>query len=155
MNKAMLFFICLIIPLCIGGLSGVLTATEITGWYKNAIKPSFNPPNYVFGPVWTLLYALMGVSLFMVMNATTGTDRTIGLALFATQITLNFFWSILFFKFHQPGWALLEMAFLWVAIAAMIIYFFKVAPIAGLLQIPYLCWVSFATILTLSFWQLN
>jgi benzodiazapine receptor len=147
--------ICLLLPLAIGGLSGFATASGIHDWYVTLHKPTFNPPNYLFGPVWTTLYLLMGVSLFLIVRSPAGTDRSRGLVIFALQLTLNFFWSFLFFKFNFIGVAFLEIVMIWVSILLMIITFSRVSKSAAYLQIPYLLWVSFATILNGSIWYLN
>ena len=146
---------CLVLPLAIGGLSGYLTVSGLSGWYTTLIKPSFNPPNFVFGPVWTLLYLLMGVSLYMIWSETQHPDRGTALIIFGAQIFLNFWWSILFFQMESPLLALIEIVLLWLSILYMIIRFSRIRPLAGYLQIPYLLWVSFASLLTASIWWLN
>jgi tryptophan-rich sensory protein len=153
--KWLKLILCIALPLLVGALSGIATAEGVSGWYQTAIKPSFNPPNYVFAPVWTLLYTLMGISFFLLLNEANGKWKTIGIALFLFQLALNFWWSFLFFKFQALGWSLVEIIVLWLSIAAMIFSMYKSKPIIGYLQIPYICWVSFATILNLSLWWLN
>ncbi|KPM46851.1 TspO/MBR family protein [Jiulongibacter sediminis] len=155
MKKALIFILCLAIPLAIGGLSGFATVTGIDSWYSSINKPSFNPPNWIFAPVWTTLYALMGVSLFIVWQSPASQFRTNALIIFGIQLFLNFCWSFLFFYFESPGLALVEIVFLWASILMMIFYFIKVKPIAGYLQIPYIIWVSFASILNAAIWHLN
>lgn len=147
--------LCLVLPLVVGGLSGIATAEGVSGWYQTVLKPPFNPPNYLFGPVWTVLYLLMGVSLFLLLNQPAGAWKTRALIFFGIQISLNFLWSFLFFKFHVLGIALAEIIVLWLMIAAMIFTMIQVKPVIGLIQIPYLLWVSFATVLNASFWWLN
>ena len=147
--------ICLLIPLAIGGISGFATATSITDWYVTLNKPSFNPPNYLFAPVWTTLYALMGISLFLVWKSPEGRDRNNALVIFAVQIALNFIWSFLFFKFNLVGVALVEIVLLWISILMMIIFFRRISKLAAFLQIPYLLWVSFASVLNAAIWFLN
>lgn len=147
--------ICILIPLAIGGISGFATATSITDWYVTLNKPSFNPPNYLFAPVWTTLYTLMGISLFIIWRSPVGVNRNKALFIFAIQITLNFFWSFLFFKFNLIGVALIEIAMLWTSILTMIIFFKRISKQAAFIQIPYLLWVSFATILNAAIWFLN
>ncbi len=150
-----LLILCMTGVLLIGFISGMSTADAINGWYTTINKPSFNPPNYLFGPVWTLLYALMGVSLFLVLRQEKSPARVLGLRLFAVQLVLNFFWSIIFFRFQLTGWALVEIICMWVVIAAMIRQFVRIKPIAGWIQVPYLLWVSFATLLNASICYLN
>ena len=136
-------------------MSGAVTSGAIDYWYSDLLKPSFNPPNYVFAPVWTGLYILMGVSLFIIWNSEPGLLRSKAILIFLTQLFLNFWWSIFFFSFERPDVALVEIVVLWLSIAYMIYVFFKVKPIAAYLQVPYLAWVSFAAVLNQSIWWLN
>lgn len=147
--------ICIGLPLAVGAVSGIATASGLGEWYMGLEKPSFNPPNSVFGPVWTILYLLMGISLFLVWRAPAGEARRRALLIFAVQLALNFAWSFLFFHFRQVGAALVDIALIWVAVLLMILAFRKVRPVAGYLQIPYLLWVSFATALNAALWRLN
>ena len=143
-------------PIIIGGMSGFFTMNEVNGlWFTTLIKPSFNPPNYLFGPVWTLLYTLMGISLFMVWNTPKSNLRNRAITIFCLQLFLNFWWSILFFKFHLLLISVIDIIVLWALISYMIISFSKVKPVAAYIQIPYLLWVSFATVLNISIWYLN
>lgn len=156
--KAKNFFVlilCIAVPLITGGISGVLTSSAITGWYAELIKPSFNPPNYLFAPVWTVLYILMGVSLFLIYRLQASELRSNALLVFAGQLFLNFWWSVFFFSFQRPDVALAEILLLWLSIVYMIYSFRKLNVTAAYLQIPYLCWVSFAALLNYSVWQLN
>jgi len=155
MKNTTKLIICIIIPLAVGAISGYATVTSISTWYATLNKPSFNPPNYIFGPVWTTLYLLMGISLYMVVRTTSNKDRRRATALFAVQLTLNFFWSFLFFTFHQTGLALINIGLLWLSIAGMIWAFYQVNKTAALLQIPYIMWVSFASVLNAAIWVLN
>ena len=144
------------IPLVVGGLSGLLTTGAIRGWYRTIATPAWNPPDWVFGPVWTTLYVMMGVALVRVARSErTGTARTVGLGLFALQLALNFGWSWLFFVNHDLGGALIEILALWLAIAATIAAFAAVRPSAAGLLVPYLAWTTFATALTATIWRLN
>ena len=146
---------CILLTMSIGGLSGYATLDGVTGWYRTLNKPSFNPPNYLFGPVWSLLYLLMGVSLFMILKAEKSPARSKAIAAFTIQIVLNFFWSIIFFMFHAVGMALTEIVLMWVAILWMIVALYRVNKPASLIQIPYIAWVSFATILNAAIFHLN
>ena len=148
-------FICLVLPIIIGGISSYATASGIHDWYITIRKPSFNPPNYLFGPVWTFLYVLMGVSLFLIWSSSPGKKRSNALVIFAVQLTLNFLWSFLFFKFNLIGVALAEILMIWISILMMIIFFSRVDKFAAYLQIPYLLWVSFASTLNGAIWFLN
>lgn len=154
MRRIITLIACIALPLIIGGISGFLTVSEISGWYTGLKKPSFNPPNYLFGPVWTVLYLLMGISLFLVLEAKV-LIKGKALTFFFVQLTLNFFWSIIFFKEHQVAMALADIAALWLCILMMIVTFYRISRVAGLLQIPYLLWVSFATLLNASILYLN
>ena len=126
-------FICLLLPLAIGGISGYATASGIHDWYITLHKPSFNPPNYLFGPVWTLLYLLMGVSLFIIWRSNQGRKRNEALKIFAIQITFNFLWSFLFFRFNLVGVAFMDILVIWFSIVLMIFIFRRVNKIAAYL----------------------
>jgi len=154
-NIFITLLICLLIPLSIGGISGFATAASITDWYVTLNKPSFNPPNYLFAPVWTTLYSLMGISLFLVWRSPEGRNRNNALFIFAVQMILNFIWSFLFFKFNLIGVALVEIVLLWISILMMIIFFRRVSKLAAFIQIPYLLWVFFASVLNAAIWFLN
>ena len=143
------------LPLIVGGLAGYATSSNISNWYIYLNKPWFNPPNYLFGPVWTALYILMGASLFMIWKSPSGKFKTQALIIFSIQLLLNFSWSFIFFYFHQTGWALVEILLLWISIASMIYAFYKVSRPSAYLQIPYILWVSFATALNGAIWFLN
>ena len=113
-------------------------------WYRNLAKPSFNPPDWIFGPVWTLLYLLMAVAAWLVWLRAGLRGGKVALALFTAQLALNGAWTPLFFGLHEIGWALADLAVLWLAIAATLISFWRIRPLAGVLLAPYLAWVSFA-----------
>jgi tryptophan-rich sensory protein len=151
----MKLIICIAIPLIIGGISGFFTTEAIPTWYAGLQKPSFNPPNWIFGPVWTALYVIMGISLYMIVNLPQSAQRTQATWIFAGQMLLNFGWSFIFFKWQKPSWAFAEIILLWIFILWMIVSFYKLKPVAGLLQLPYIAWVSFASVLNYAIWQLN
>jgi tryptophan-rich sensory protein len=153
MNKSIKLTLCILLPLLVGGISGFFTSQSIPNWYVFLNKPSFNPPNYLFGPVWTLIYILMGISFYLVLNKPNVSWLLVGI--FLTQLILNFFWSFIFFNLHNLGLALVEIILLWASILAMIILFFKTNKWAAILNIPYLLWVSFATLLNYSIYGLN
>ncbi len=155
MNKKIILVICLTVPLIIGGISGWLSGDGINSWYPSLIKPSFNPPAWVFGPVWTVLYLLMGYSFYRIWMQPVSIHRIKATRLFIAQITLNFFWSLLFFRWQLTGWATIEIIVLWITMILMIKAFIKLDSFAGYLQIPYLLWVSFASLLSGSLWYLN
>lgn len=155
MNKYLKLIVCVLLTLFVGGISGVATASGINNWFMTLNKPFFNPPNYLFGPVWTVLYLLMGISLFLILQSTLKELKSKALLIFAIQLSLNFLWSFLFFKFQLIGLSFIEIIMIWISILAMIISFYKINRIAAWLQIPYLLWVSFAIVLNGAIWWLN
>jgi translocator protein len=124
-------------------------------WYAHLAKPAFNPPAWVFAPVWTLLYLVMGIAAWLVWRERRVTGVAKALALFLVQLILNAAWSWLFFGLHRIGWALVDLAALWLAIGATLLAFWARRPLAGLLMLPYLLWVSFAALLNFQLWRLN
>ncbi|HQV61959.1 MAG TPA: tryptophan-rich sensory protein [Chitinophagaceae bacterium] len=156
MNNTLKLIIAIAIPLIVGGTSGFFTATGVESWYQTIARPTWNPPGWIFGPVWTTLYVMMGISLFLVWKEDASVElKKIGIALFAVQLVLNFFWSFIFFNQHQIGWALVEIIAMWVFILLTIFAFAQVNKAAAWLLVPYISWVSFATILNFTIWQLN
>jgi len=148
--------ISLAIPLVVGSVSGYLVRDEMNvEWFSILAKPSFNPPSYLFGPVWTVLYILMGVSMFLIWNTPKTELRQKALAVFGIQLFFNFWWSILFFSFHTIFLSVIDILIMWFLIIYMITLFKKIKPFAAYLQIPYLFWVTFATVLNISIWYLN
>jgi tryptophan-rich sensory protein len=141
---------------CAGLLGALVTTTGPGSWYESLVKPSFNPPSWLFGPVWTLLYILMGISLFLViMEGRKGRDVRIPLVLFAIQLILNTIWSFAFFGLESPISGLLVILLLLAFIVATIMAFYPVRKAAAWLLIPYLLWVSFATALNYAIFTLN
>lgn len=156
MNKYLKLLIAVGVCELTGLLSTPFTIASIPTWYKGLNKPFFSPPNYVFGPVWTLLYFLMGVSLFLIWEkGFKNKHAKEGRTYFIIQLILNFFWSAIFFWLHAPFAALIEIIFMWGAILFTILKFYKVSKPAAYLLIPYLAWVSFATLLNASIVLLN
>jgi tryptophan-rich sensory protein len=139
----------------VGAISGIATAGGIDDWFYALNKPFFNPPNFVFGPVWSILYLLMGISLYLILSQTLSPQRTRAIVIFGIQLTLNFAWSFLFFKYRLLGIAFIEIIMIWVSIVFMIRSFYSLNKTAAYLQIPYLVWVSFASLLNGSIWFLN
>jgi benzodiazapine receptor len=139
----------------VAGISGRWTAQEIPTWYRALRRPPIAPPNWLFGPVWSLLYALMAIAAWLVWQTPPTTLRTAALVLFILQLTLNFAWSWLFFHLHRMGLALAENVLLWVAIAATLGAFFPCSHIAAWLLVPYIAWVTFAILLNFEFWRMN
>ncbi len=124
-------------------------------WYAGLAKPALNPPAWVFGPVWTALYASMGLALSLAPAPARAARAWPALALFGLQLLLNALWSWLFFGLHRPDLALLDIAALWLAILACAVAFWRLRPLAGALLLPYLAWVGFAAYLNLELWRLN
>ena len=155
MPKSLKLIIAILLPMVVGGLSGFLTANSINDWYVTLNQPSFNPPNWVFGPVWTTLYLFMGISLYRIWRLPATEERNYAIKIFALQMILNFFWSLIFFKWHLIGLALVEIIVMWIAIAMMIHHFRKLDAAAGYMNIPYLLWVSFASVLNGAYFILN
>jgi len=152
----MKLFISILIPVLVGAVAGIFTSSGVEGWYAAANKPSFNPPNWIFAPVWTTLYVLMGIAFYLIWKSDAGHSvKQTAIILFAVQLTLNFFWSLIFFKMHQPGWALAEIVLMWAAILLTILWFGKISSAAAWLLVPYICWVSFAAVLNYAIWKLN
>lgn len=146
-----------ILLICFGiaGLGGAFTSTGLGPWYDSLRKPDWNPPKWVFGPVWTLLYALMAVAAWLVWRRRELPPARTGLRLFAAQLVLNLGWTIVFFSIRSPEWAFLEILVLWAAIAATLALFWQVRRSAGLLMVPYLLWVTFAMILNATISSMN
>jgi len=138
-----------------GFLGSLFTTPAIPTWYTTLHKPSFTPPNWIFGPVWISLYILMGISLFFVWQRGGHPKFRIAFIFFFVQLILNILWSAAFFGLKSPLLGLMVIVLLWMAILFTILNFFKVSKFAGVLLIPYLLWVSFATLLNFSLWILN
>lgn len=137
-----------------GIVGSIFTFPSIPTWYASLTKPSFTPPSWLFGPVWTILFALMGVSLYLVW-INKSKLKPFAIKLFFVQIILNIFWSVIFFGLKMPVWAFGEIVMLWVFIFLTIAEFYKINKTAGILLIPYLAWVSFATLLNFAIAILN
>jgi benzodiazapine receptor len=146
----------LTVVLAAGGIGSLATTRAIPTWYKSLVKPSFNPPEWLFGPAWTMLYLLMAVAVFLVWKQGFGVPGVkLALAVFLVQLVLNALWSVLFFGLRSPLAGLVEIAVLWVAILATIILFFRVSVPAGVMLLPYIAWVSFAAVLNAAIFVLN
>lgn len=144
------------LPLAIGFVGSLFTTPSINGWYAALNKPFFNPPNWIFAPVWTLLYFLMGLSSFLVFHKhTLGTHTHKFFRLYFLQLVLNLLWSIIFFTLHLPLLALLEIVLLWLLIYYLIRLSYRLLPLSAYLLAPYLAWVTFATLLNFAIVLLN
>jgi tryptophan-rich sensory protein len=170
LNNPLKLIISIIAVQLAGIIGSVFTTSSIQTWYAGIVKPSFNPPNWVFGPVWTTLFLLMGIAAFLVWRQldspvfSRGNDKEkdlgnrqikIALSIFIGQLVLNTFWSIIFFGLCSPGGAFVEIIFLWLAILATIISFAKISKPAAWLLAPYILWVTFAAYLNYFIWMLN
>ncbi len=124
-------------------------------WYAALSKPAWNPPNWLFAPVWGILYLLIAIAAWLVWRKGGLTGAAVPLGLFALQLILNAAWSWIFFGQHELGLALIEILILWIAILATLIGFWRLNPVSGYLLIPYLLWVSFASVLNFAIWRLN
>lgn len=139
-----------------GIIGSLFTAPSIPAWYATLARPALNPPSWVFGPVWTTLFALMGIAAFLVWRA--GWHRKevkIALGIFLVQLVFNTLWSIIFFGLHNPGAAFAEIVALWLAIVSTIVLFARISKPAAWLLAPYIAWVSFAAYLNYMLWMLN
>jgi benzodiazapine receptor len=138
-------------------LSAGMIGSQFTpdAWYRGLEKPSWNPPDYLFAPVWTLLYIMMGVAAWLVWTRGEKGRRHLPLSVFAVQLGVNALWSWLFFGIRRPDLAFIDILVMWVLICATIVLFWRIRRSAGLLLIPYLAWVSFATALNFQLWRLN
>ncbi|MRX37686.1 tryptophan-rich sensory protein [Flavobacterium sp. LC2016-23] len=157
MNKIAKIAIALIVCLMVGYSSSLVTRPSVETWYPTILKPSFNPPNWIFMPVWTLLYVLMAVAAGLVWDEIKKQNQEVKKALgfFVVQLILNAIWSYLFFGLKNPMLALIEIVLLWLMIYETYLKFLKINKTAGYLLIPYIAWVSFAGILNASIWWLN
>lgn len=151
----MKLFLSLLITLAVGGIAGFATATSIDTWYSFLNKPSFNPPNQLFAPVWTVLYIMMGIALYLIWKLPASAQRNTAMAVFFIQLLLNFLWSLIFFNMHRVGLALTDIVLLLLLIILTIIFFKPLSKTAAWLLLPYLLWVSFATVLNYAIWHLN
>jgi len=178
-DKIAKFLISIIICEFAGIIGSFFTVPQINSWFKNLNKPSFSPPNWIFGPVWTILFVMMGISLYLVWSKKWEAKNKIGsekakswnslsdkfftgswqkaniILIFAFQLILNILWSVIFFGAQLPGVAFFEILMLWMAILFMIINFYRVSKLSGLLLVPYILWVSFAAVLNYALWILN
>lgn len=157
MNKITRIAIAVIVCLTVGYSSSTVTKSGVETWYPTIIKPVFNPPNWVFMPVWTLLFVLMGIAAGLIWDKIKEQNAEVKKALgfFLIQLALNAIWSYLFFGLKNPMLALIEIALLWLIIYETYLKFIKINKTAGYLLIPYMTWVGFAAILNASIWWLN
>ena len=151
------------VPLMAGAIGSIFTSESVSTWYQTIEKPSFSPPNWLFGTVWTTLYVLMGISLFLIWRATSNTTfprdrrsrKIAAFIAFGTQLILNVLWSFLFFVLRSPQLAFTEIMILLISIVVTIVVFYKISRLAAVLMTPYAGWVTFASFLNLQIWLLN
>lgn len=156
MKKLLTFVAAVVICELVGILGTPFTVSSISTWYKFLNKPFFSPPNWVFGPVWTLLYALMGIAVAMIwLQGMKKKKVRTAVIYFVSQLLFNFLWSIVFFGLHAPFAAFVNIIVLWLAIILTIMKFYPLSKLAAYLLVPYLLWVSFASVLNASIWLLN
>lgn len=155
MKNVFALIIAIVITELAGVIGGLFTAQAIPDWYVTLAKPEWTPPNWLFGPVWIVLYALMGVAAFLVWKKRNVKPVGIALGVFAAQLALNLAWSLIFFGWRNPGLAFVEIVVLWLAIVWTAATFYKVSKPAAWLLLPYLLWVSFAACLNYAIWMLN
>ena len=140
----------------VGAIGSFFTRRAIAGWYAKLKKPALSPPNWVFGPVWATLYALMGIAAFLVSaQGPAGMAVEIALMAFGIQLILNIAWSAIFFGEHDPVGAFAEIVLLWLSIFATIILFYPISAAAAYILLPYFAWVTFAGYLNFAIWRLN
>ena len=139
----------------VGTISAWISSPGMDAYMETIVRPPLAPPGWVFAVVWPILYALMGIGAARIWLAEPSKERSMALNLFVAQLVVNFFWSPIFFNAGAYGFALLWLLILWVLVARMIVSFYKVDPLAGLLQIPYLLWLTFAAYLNWGIWRLN
>ncbi len=137
-------------------MGSFFTTSSVITWYPTLVKPSFNPPSWLFGPVWTILYIMIGVSLYLVWASKAKMKiKRKAYKIFGVQLILNSLWSIVFFGMQQPAGAFLVIALLWISIIYNALVFYRISKPAGYLLVPYFLWVSFASVLNFAIWILN
>jgi tryptophan-rich sensory protein len=152
--------IALALPFLAAAIGGAATQRSRSGWYRRLKKPEWNPPDWLFGPVWTVLYALMGFASWLVWRRgqTAGTRKGEvkgALLIYGVHLIFNALWSVLFFGLRRLDWALVELVVLWGLILTTLVRFYRIRPLAGWLLIPYQLWTTFATLLNAMLWRLN
>jgi benzodiazapine receptor len=155
-NKIVKLIAAILVCQITGFIGSFFTIPSIPTWYASIQKPAFTPPNWVFAPVWTTLFLLMGISLYLIWEK--GLERKelkFAVSVFVIQLALNVIWSVLFFGLQSPFLAFVEIVFLWIAILVNIIVFYRISKLAGGLLVPYILWVSVAAYLNYSVWILN
>ena len=156
MRKPIRLIVVVLLHVLVGAVSGLFTASSVKTRFVTLNKPSFNPPSYVFAPVWTTLYIMMGIAFYFVwISVTDKAQQRKAMTVYFIQLFLNFCWSFIFFYKQRPDLAFIEIVFLWISIVATLVLFYRISKPAGWLLVPYLMWVSFASGLNYAIWQLN
>jgi benzodiazapine receptor len=156
-NWNALWMLVLFIAVCfvVAGIGAIATSSSVSDWYPTLRKPSWNPPPWIFGPVWTTLYLMMAAAAWLIWRRLGFAGGAVPLGLFALQLALNGLWSPLFFGLRSPWAGLVGIVPLWAAIGATLVSFWRISPPAGALLVPYWLWVSFAAFLNFTIWKLN
>jgi translocator protein len=155
-RDAVALVVAVAIPVVGGAVVGLLTGPGASPWYQTIEQPPWNPPDWVFGPVWTVLYFLMGIASWLVWRKGWNAHEVrTSLGLYGGQLALNLLWPIIFFALPSPGWALLEILVLWMLIIVVLVRFRRLSSSAAVLLAPYLLWVSYAATLNAGVWWLN
>lgn len=156
MKNPLLLLLSIAVCLLVGFLGSLVTTPSVTTWFPTLVKPAFSPPNWLFAPVWTILFILMGISAYLVWDKRLK-EKAVkeALLIFGVQLIFNFLWSFIFFGLHQPLFAFLEIIVLWLLILLTILKFRKISAAAGYLLLPYIAWVTFAAFLNLTIARLN
>lgn len=155
MKSALGLLLSLVVCFAAAGVGGLFTASSVDGWYAGLDKPAFTPPNAVFGPVWTVLYAMMAIAAWLVWRKAGFGHAPLALGLFAIQLLVNVSWSAVFFGLRRPDLGLIDIIVLLIAIAATTIAFARISAVAAGLMVPYLLWVGYATALNAALWWMN
>jgi len=154
-RQALGLVVALAVTFAAAGIGSVFTSQSVDTWYQEIAKPSWTPPGWLFGPVWTALYTLMAVAAWLVWRQGGWGGARLALGLYAGQLVLNAAWSALFFGARMPGLAFVELVVLWLAIVATTVAFFRKSVPAGVLLLPYLAWTTFAGVLNFTLWRMN
>jgi len=155
MNRWLALLLFLVVSFAASAIGAMATFESVRTWYPTLVKPSWNPPSAVFGPVWTLLYLLMSIAAWRVWRRPDTLESRLALRLFFVSLVLNALWSVIFFGLHQPGWALVDIVALWAALVFAQMLFARIDRVAAWLWAPYLAWVTFAVALNATIWRLN
>ncbi len=150
------FLIALILPQCAGAVGSIFTRESVATWYPQLNRPLFTPPSWVFAPVWTTLFLLMGWAFFLILSSDhEKTRRGIAISLFCIHLAVNILWSFFFFGLRSPFWAFVDISILWGMIALLVRIFWGINRWAGVMLVPYFLWVSFASFLNYGLWRMN